>query len=335
MSGIDRRAFRVGGLMVALGLIGVASLAVGTHRLPPAEVVAALLAGPSAEGLLAAPIVWELRLPRVVLASLVGLALGAAGAAYQGLFRNPLADPFVIGASSGSALGATLVIVLGGTGGAFGFAAVPLGAFVGAIGAAAVVYAATAWWGRLPLVGLLLAGSAVSSCLGALVWLLMVLHDEDLARIVAWLMGSLASRGWPAVRVGWPYVAVGVAGLALLARPLDALSLGEEPALSLGLPLRRATGAIIAAASLATAAAVAVAGVIGFVGLIAPHAARALVGGRHRYLIPACGLAGAILLLLADDLARTVAAPVELPVGVLTALLGGPFFLLILGTRAR
>jgi iron complex transport system permease protein len=304
-------------------------------RLSVLEVVRALFDGRSVGTPNAALIVWELRLPRVVLASLVGLGLGAAGAAYQGLFRNPLADPFVIGASSGSALGATLVIVAGGSTGSLGFGAVPLGGFLGAVGAAGLVYVSTAWWGRMPLVGLLLAGSAVSSCLGALVWLLMVLHDEDLARIVAWLMGSLAGRGWPAVAAGWPYVAVGVVGLGLLSRPLDALSLGEEPAMALGLPLRRMTGAIVAAASLATAAAVAVAGVIGFVGLIAPHLARSCVGARHRFLIPASGLTGAILLLLADDLARTVAAPVELPVGVLTAMLGGPFFLLILGTRAR
>ncbi len=332
---IDRRTLRVGGLLAVLLAIGVASLAVGPVRLSVPEVLGALGEGRTGGASRAATIIWELRLPRVVLAAMVGCSLGAAGAAYQGLFRNPLADPFVIGASSGSALGATLVIVLGWSSGAIGFAAVPLGAFVGAIGAAALVYASTAWWGRMPLVGLLLAGSAVSSCLGSLVWLLMVLHDDDLGRIVAWLMGSLAARGWPAVAAGWPSMVVGGVGLGLLARPLDALSLGEEPALALGLPLRRMTGAIVAAASLATAAAVAMAGVIGFIGLIAPHLARALVGSRHRFLLPSSGLAGAILLLLADDLARTVAAPVELPVGVLTALLGGPFFLLILGTKAR
>ena len=332
---VDWRTLRVGGLAAGLVAIALASLAIGSQPLPIRDVLAALAGGRSGAGSTAALIVWELRLPRVALAGLVGLSLGAAGAAYQGLFRNPLADPFVIGASSGSALGATLVIVLGGSTGAIGFAAVPLGAFVGAMGAAGLVYAATAWWGRMPLVGLLLAGSAVSSCLGALVWLLMVLHDDDLARIIAWLMGSLAARGWPAVAAGAPYVLAGGVGLGLLARPLDALSLGEEPAVALGLPIRRMTGLIVAAASLSTAAAVAMAGVIGFVGLIAPHLARTLVGSRHRFLLPASGLSGAILLLLADDLARTVAAPVELPVGVLTALLGGPFFLLILGAKAR
>ncbi len=332
---MNHRTLRVGMLLVVLVVVGLASLAIGPVRLSGPEVIGGLFEGRSGGPSRASTIIWELRLPRVLLAVMVGSSLGAAGAAYQGLFRNPLADPFVIGASSGSALGATLVIVGGGTAGALGFGAVPLGGFVGAVAAAGLVYASTAWWGRMPLVGLLLAGSAVSSCLGALVWLLMVLHDEDLAKIVGWLMGSLAARGWPAVVAGWPYVVAGVAGLGLLSRPLDALSLGEEPAMALGLPIRRMTGAIVAAASLATAAAVAMAGVIGFVGLIAPHMARGFVGSRHRYLIPSSGLGGAILLLLADDLARTVAAPIELPVGVLTAMLGGPFFLLILGTRAR
>lgn len=323
------------GLLVLLIGVGLASLAIGPVRLSTLDVLRGLCRVDTGDSLNAGVILWELRLPRVALAAMVGLGLGASGAAYQGLFRNPLADPFVIGASSGSALGATLVIVTAGNVEAIGFGVVPLGGFLGAIGAAAIVYFSTAWWGQMPLVGLLLAGSAVSSCLGALVWLLMVLHDQDLARIVAWLMGSLAGRGWPAVLGGGPYVGVGFLGLCLLSRPLDALSLGEQPARALGLPLKFVSGAIVAAASLATAAAVAVAGVIGFVGLIAPHLARACVGSRHRYLIPASGIAGAILLLLADDLARTVAAPVELPVGVLTAILGGPFFLLVLGTRSR
>ncbi len=272
-----RRGLWIFGLLLLLAVIGVASLAIGPVRLSAATIVAALSGGQAGDHGNAAAIIWELRLPRIALAALVGLALGAAGAAYQGLFRNPLADPFVIGASSGSALGATLVIITAGSTGALGFSAVPLGGFVGAMGAAAIVYFSTAWWRQMPLVGLLLAGSAVSSCLGALVWLLMVLHDEDLAQIVAWLMGSLGGHGWAAVIGGGPYIACGIAGLCALARPLDALSLGEQPAKSLGLPLTLVSGTVVAAASLATAAAVAVSGVIGFVGLIAPHLARACV----------------------------------------------------------
>ncbi|WP_337177373.1 iron ABC transporter permease [Paludisphaera sp.] len=317
-------------LLAILAVVGSLSLGVGSARLSPARIAAALV-GEGSD----ADIVWDLRLPRIILAALVGLALGAAGAAYQGLFRNPLADPYVIGASTGSALGATLVMILAGDAGAMGFGAVSLGAFLGAMGAAGLVYVTAAWWGPAPIVTLLLAGTAVSSCLGAVVWLLMVLHDQELARIVLWMMGSLAGRSWSAVIGGTPYIALGFATLCALARPLDALSLGEQPARALGLPLRRMSGMVVAAASLATAAAVAVAGVIGFVGLIAPHVARAFVGARHRYLIPASGLCGAILLVLADDLARTVAAPTELPVGVLTAILGGPFFLVVLRRAVR
>jgi iron complex transport system permease protein len=327
---VSGRSARLLLLLAILVVVGAASLGVGSVPMSPARIVAAL-GGEGSD----AVIVRDLRLPRVILAALVGLALGAAGAAYQGLFRNPLADPYVIGASTGSALGATLVMVTAGSAGAMGFGGVSLGAFLGAMGAAGLVYASTAWWGPAPIVTLLLAGTAVSSCLGAVVWLLMVLHDEELSRIVLWMMGSLAGRSWSTVIGGTPYIALGFAGLCALARPLDALCLGEQPARALGLPLRRVSGLIVAAASLATAAAVAVAGVIGFVGLIAPHVARAFVGARHRYLIPASGLAGAILLVLADDLARTVAAPVELPVGVLTAILGGPFFLVVLRRAIR
>lgn len=329
------RTGRLMGLLILLIVVGLLSLGVGSVRLSPAEISNALLdSTPSESWPPSTRIIRELRLPRILLGGLVGLALGAAGAAYQGLFRNPLADPYVIGASAGSALGATLVMVAGGAG-ALGFGAVPLGGFLGAMAAASLVYLTTTWWGPAPIVSMLLAGSAVSSFLGAVVWLLMVLHDEDLARIVLWMMGSLAGRGWSAVIGGGAYTAVGFLGLCALARPLDALSLGEQPAQALGLPLKPFSGLIVAAASLATAAAVAVAGVIGFVGLIAPHLARALVGARHRYLIPASGLAGAILLVLADDLARTVVAPIELPVGVLTAILGGPFFLVVLRRSLR
>jgi len=328
------RTLRLLLLAAALAAAGVASLAVGPVRLTASQIAEAL-SGASSGASNDVQIVRELRLPRVLLAGLVGMALGAAGAAYQGLFRNPLADPYVIGASTGSALGATLVIVTAGQAGGLGFGAVPLGGFLGAVGAAGLVYLSTAWWGPAPIVTLLLAGSAVSSFLGALVWLLMVLHDEELARIVTWLMGSLQGKGWPALIGGGPYIVAGFVGLCALARPLDALSLGEQPARALGLPMRTISGLIVAAASLATAAAVAVAGVIGFVGLIAPHVARGFVGARHRYLIPGSGLVGAILLVLADDLARTVAAPLELPVGVLTAILGGPFFLVVLRRSMR
>jgi iron complex transport system permease protein len=321
------------------------SLSLGAESLSWTETVRLLFTTTATDDTTAI-ILREIRLPRVLLAVLVGGGLAMAGAAYQGLFRNPLADPFVIGASSGAALGAAVVMVFGWQGGALGFGAVPLGAFLGALLAAAVVYASAAWSGGVPVVSLLLAGAAVSSFFGAAVWLLLFLNDKRLQIFVAWMIGSLNMRGWETVIGISPYLLGGAVGLGLLARPLDALAFGEETARSLGMRVRLMCGLVIAAASLTTAAAVAAGGIIGFVGLIAPHCARLLVGARHAVLLPASALMGALLLLLADDLARTAplllpsddlaqtSRGLELPVGILTALLGGPFFLFLLRTRA-
>jgi iron complex transport system permease protein len=314
------------GLVAVLAAAGLAALAVGSVRIATADVLAAVLGGGDA---LTRTIVLELRLPRVVLAALIGVALGTSGAAYQALFRNPLADPFVVGASSGAAAGATLVIVLGWGGSAAGFGPASLGAFAGALLSVCLVYAIAAA-GRLPPVSLLLAGTVVSTILGAAVWLLMALADQHLHRIVGWLMGGLAGRGWDTVAAAWPSLLAGSAVLCLLGRPLDALRSGTDVARSLGLWVGGATALVLAAASLAVATTVAVGGVIGFVGLVAPHLARPLVGAAHTRLVPASGLLGAVLLLAADALARAVAPPLELPIGVVTALLGGPFFLVLL-----
>jgi iron complex transport system permease protein len=210
---------------------------------------------------------------------------------------------------------------------------VPVGAFAGAVAAAGLTYGLSAAVRSDSAVGLLLTGVAVGTLLNAAVWVLMTRNDHDLARIVAWLMGSLAGRGWSDLGRVWPWLAAGTAGLWVLSRPLDALAEGEETARGLGLRVRPATGLIVALASLATAAAVAAAGIIGFVGLIAPHVARRLVGETHAWLIPASALLGGTLLVLADTVARTLTAPVELPVGIVTAGLGGPFFLYLLGRR--
>jgi iron complex transport system permease protein len=282
-----------------------------------------------------ATIVWDIRFGRVLLAALNGAGLAGAGAGLQGLFRNPLADPFVVGASSGAALGATLAISAGLSWEVAGFGPVPLSAFIGAMLAVALVYSIAEMGGVTPVIALLLAGAALSTFLGAVVSLLVLLHDQNLYAVFAWLLGGLSGRSWPHLWASMPYMVVGIGGLWLLSRPLDALALGDETAQSLGLPLRWARGAIITTASLATAAAVAAGGTIGFVGLIAPHAARLLVGSNHVRLIPASALLGALLLLLADDVARTIMAPLELPVGIVTAMLGGPFFLYLLKTRQR
>ncbi len=311
--------------IVAAG--GVASLALGAVKVPPGDVVAALTG--TTDDAVTRAIVVELRLPRAVLAVLVGAGLGAAGAAYQALFRNPLADPFVVGASSGAAAGAALVIVTGWAGATAGLGPASVGAFVGAVGSVWLVYAVAAV-GRLPPVTLLLAGATVSTMLGALVWLMMALADENVPKIVGWLMGGLAGRGWEAIAATWPPLAAGTLLLVAMGRPLDAVCCGEDEARSLGLRVELVMGLVLAGASLAVAAAVAAGGVIGFVGLAAPHVARPMVGAAHARLVPASGLVGAALLLGADVLARTAAAPIELPIGVVTALLGGPLFLAVL-----
>ncbi|MFO7904503.1 MAG: FecCD family ABC transporter permease [Planctomycetota bacterium] len=313
----------------------VVSLGIGPVMIPPQEVLRALLSSDPSVNSTHATIVWELRLPRILLASLVGAGLGVAGAGYQGLFRNPLADPFIIGASSGAALGATLAIVLGLQGSFLGLQPIPVAALAGALLAVTAVYGVASIGREVPILSLLLAGVAVSSLIGSVVSLLMFLNDEKLTTIFAWLMGSLAGRGWPVLKTTFPAIVLGGGILWLLSRSLDSLTFGEESARSLGLRLERLRGLVVFAASLTTAAAVAAGGIIGFVGLIAPHIARLLVSPRHAVLIPASGLVGAILLLVADNLARTIAAPGELPVGVVTALLGSPFFLYLLKTRQR
>lgn len=321
-----------GGLALAI----VLSLGVGGVGLAPGRVVRALLspADPAVRPADVA-IVWDLRLARVLLAALVGAGLAGSGAAFQGLFRNPLADPFVIGASGGAALGATLAIVAGGAEGGWLAVSVPIAAFAGSLLAVLLVYLIAASGGGESATALLLAGTALSTMLSALVSLLMLLNDRELHEIFAWLLGGFAGRSWGQLAISAPPLVLGTATLWLLARPLDALAAGEETARSLGLPLAQARGAIVVAASLTTAAAVAAGGIVGFVGLIAPHVARLLCGAGHARLIPASALVGALLLLLADSAARSVIAPLELPVGILTAVMGGPFFLWLLHQRGR
>lgn len=329
-----RRAPVLSGLGVLLLLALPCSLAIGAVPAAPRQVMLALF-DPAAADPTLATIVRDLRLPRILLAALIGGGLASAGAAFQGLFRNPLADPFAVGASGGAALGATLAITLGLGRGGLGFGPVAFAALLGALAAVALVYViAEAGGAPAGSATLLLAGAALSTLLSAAVSLLLILREEPLHAVFAWLLGGLAGRGWPHLWSSLAPIALGCAWLLLQARPLDALACGDEVAQSLGLPLRRARAGVVAAASLATAAAVANAGIIGFVGLIAPHIARRLVGPAHLRLIPASALVGALLMVIADTFARSAAAPLEIPVGVVTALLGGPFFLYLLKRQA-
>ena len=308
------------GMGTVLALAGVWSLGVGSTEISPRRALAILQEpGPSLER----TILFDLRLPRILLAVAVGAGLAGAGTAYQGLFLNPLADPFVIGASSGAALGATGAILLG-TG------ALPFAAFLGSLGAVGLVYLLGGSGSSSSPLTLLLAGAAVSTVVGSLVSLLMILNDRSLGVIFNWLLGGFSTATWRELGYGAPMIALGLAALGLLSRPLDALALGDDTARSLGLSVGAFRLAIVLAATLTTAAAVATAGIIGFVGLVAPHAARLMVGGRNSRLLPASCLLGALLLLLADDAARGLASPQEIPVSIVTALVGGPFFLFLL-----
>jgi iron complex transport system permease protein len=275
----------------------------------------------------------QLRLPRILSACLVGASLGAAGVGFQGLFRNALADPYVIGASSGAGLGVTLAVTLGFQAGFFGFSAMSVSALVGSIVSVAVVFAIGSLGNDRSPLSLLLAGVALSSMINAIVSLLMFLNDEKIVVILSWLMGSLAGNSWQVVQATAISSLIGVGLLWAMARPLDANLLGEQAAQSLGLDLVKFRILIVFSASVATAAAVSSAGIIGFVGLIAPHIGRFLVGPRHLWLIPTSSCIGATILILSDAVARTVVAPAELPVGIVTALLGCPFFLFLLKTR--
>ncbi len=278
-------------------------------------------------------IIFQIRLPRIILGMLVGAALAIAGATMQGLFKNPMADPFIIGISSGAALGATLAIVLGAY--IFGIYTIPLMAFLGATTAAFVVYNIARVGGKVPVETLLLAGIAVGSFLSAITSFMMYISGEHLHQIVFWMMGGLWVSDWAQVRMALPLICVGMMILYFFAKDLNVMLLGEEPAQHLGIGVESLKKIMLICASLVTAVAVSVSGLIGFVGLIIPHMVRILTGPDHRILLPASALVGGIFLIWADTLARTIITPTELPVGIITALFGAPFFVYLLRTRKR
>jgi len=315
-------------LAVALVVSAAAGILVGAVAIAPSDVLSALLGADDTNG----TIIRELRLPRVLGAALVGGALAAAGALLQGMLRNPLADPFVTGTSAGASLGAVLAIALG-----FEPALVPLAAFAGAIAAIALVWRLARLGGRTTVLTVLLAGVVLTSFAGALVTFILVSNDRLALRVrsvLGWLQGGISVISWNELAVAAVVVAIGVVGAVLLAPRIDAYAFGEETAAALGVDLDRTTAAVLATTALLTGAAVAIAGLVGFVGLVIPHALRFLLGATHRRLLVASIPAGAIALVLADLGARTVVAPAELPVGVITGLVGAPFFLALL-VRSR
>ncbi|UCD26123.1 MAG: iron chelate uptake ABC transporter family permease subunit, partial [Candidatus Bathyarchaeota archaeon] len=281
-------------------------------------------------------IVIQVRLPRVLAAAIVGIALAVAGVVLQALLRNPMADPYVIGISAGASLGASIAIAFGISLSFLGLLySVPVLAFVVALITVIVVYSIARTGQGVPMLTLLLVGIAANSFLMAIMSIIRIVSGEAIHAIMIWILGSLVTCNWNHVKIALPFVMIGVALIYVFARDLNIILLGEEQARHLGVDTERLKKIMLTSATLITAAAVSISGIIGFIGLIIPHIARILVGPDHRILIPSSALAGAIVLILCDTIARTIIRPAELPVGIFTSLLGGPFFIYLIRKRKR
>lgn len=328
------------GLVGALVLAVILAAGLGAYGIPPGEVVSSILRkvgvlGGQPADALADQVLWEIRFPRVVLTALVGACLGCAGAAMQGSFSNPLAEPGLVGISSGAVLGAALQIVLGVH--FLGSWTISLFAFFGGLVTVLVVYSTSREGGRTEVVTLVLTGIAVNAFTGAVIGLVTYFSDDaELRSITFWNLGSMAAATWDKVLVITPVAVLGLTAAMLCAPKLDLLALGEREARHLGVDVERLRIVVLTTVALLAAASVAVSGVVLFVGLVVPHLVRMLAGPGHRVLLPASALGGAVILVFADLAARTLASPAEIPLGVLTSLVGSPFFFWLLRrTRAR
>jgi len=338
----SRARAAIGALAILLLATALFSLASGASDASAFAVVRGwLFASSSADPLSMRDsiIVYDIRLPRVILGTLVGAALAVSGAVLQGLFRNPLADPGLVGVSAGSSLGAVSVIVLGATvlsplTAVFGTFALPFAAFVGGLVTTFILYLISTRQGRTSVATMLLAGIALGALAMALTGILVFLADDrQLRDLTFWQLGSLAGATWQKITLVAPVIILALLATPFLARGLNALALGEAAAGHLGVPIQRLKYVAIVAVSAAVGASVAVSGGIGFVGIVVPHLLRLLIGPDNRYLLPASALLGACMLLLADAVSRTIVAPAELPIGIVTAIVGAPFFLWILLRR--
>ena len=337
--GIGKRAARsrrlpyLLSLLFLLAAVGL-SVAVGTVFIPLSDIgriLAGLVTGRLSTTLQTSSLIlWQIRMPRTALGMLTGAAPGGSGAAYQGLFRNPLADPYLIGVASGAGLGAVLAMGVQPLPTFWGLLIVPAAAFIGAMLTVFIVYALARVGKTVPTTNLILAGVAFSAFATALTSFLMLRSTGQLSRAISWMLGGATQAGWSPVLIILPYLAIGLGVLALSGHALNLLQFGEDQAQQLGLNVSRVRTLLLLAASLSTAAAVAFSGTIGFVGLIVPHVMRLWFGTDYRLLLPLSILGGAGTLLLADVFARTVMSPQELPVGIVTALVGAPFFLWVL-----
>lgn len=310
------------------------ALFIGSSQINPADITAYIL-NSKAVSASTAIIIGEIRLPRIILAFVVGAGLAVAGAVFQAIIRNPMVDPYIIGISAGAGTGVMLALFLGIEIAVFNLSSLPAFAFLGAVSTVFAVYQLAKVGNKLPVLTFLLAGVAVSFILNSLMSFLMVLRTENLQQLVYWLMGSLAGAGWGDIRMILPYFLTALAVIVFYLKDLNILLLGEESAAHLGLNVERTKIILLGAASLMTASVVSVSGSIGFIGLVVPHIARMIIGPDHRRLIPLAALFGASFLLIADTAARTVMAPMELPVGIITALAGGPYFIYLLRNKSK
>jgi iron complex transport system permease protein len=335
---------RLARVVIALLIVFAAATFVGSIMTGAADaslsnVVRWLLGASDADQILSVRdriIILDIRLPRAVLGMLVGASLAVSGVVMQGLFRNPLADPGLVGVSSGASLGAVLLIVLGSAVfgplfALFGFYALPVAAFIGGLVTTLLLYRIATRGGQTSVATLLLAGIALGALTGAFTGVLIFMADDKQLRDVTfWGLGSLAGANWTKIAAAAPIILLSLAVTPFLARGLNAITLGEAAAFHMGIPVQRMKNIAIVSVAAATGASVAVSGGIGFVGIVVPHLLRLVIGPDHRYLVPASALLGGTLLILADMIARTIASPAELPIGIVTAFIGAPFFLWIL-----
>lgn len=334
---LSRRRYAIGFMVVVLLITVLAALMSGAFSITLAELTSSTLQlASSSDSSLAATILFDIRLPRIILSVAVGAALGLCGAAMQALFRNPLADPGLIGVAGGGALGAVIVIVLGNSLFAnftetVGLYALPLGAMIGCLSVSAIIYKLSNRQGKFTIITLLLAGIAVNAIVGSIIGVLtLVSDDSELRELTFWTMGNLGGNHWALTLPVLVCISVSLVGLSRLAKPLNLYLLGEAQAQHLGIAVSKLKKQVFFFTALAVGAAVSISGMIGFIGFVVPHLVRILIGPDHRLLFPVSMLLGASLLTIADIIARTIIIPAELPIGLVTSAIGGPFFLAVL-----
>jgi iron complex transport system permease protein len=280
-------------------------------------------------------IVWKVRMPRIILAGLTGCGLSVVGATFQGLFKNPLADPHILGVSSGAAVGATIAMLTGIGMDVFGLGVIGIFAFLGALVTVFLVYQIACVGNKLSTVNIILTGTAVSTMLSAIISLLMAFHHEQIEKVYLWTLGSFSAATWPKVLFLAIFVVICTGAIFIFTKELDIITTGQESAESLGIDTARIKKVLIILASILVAACVSISGIIGFVGLVIPHCIRLINGPKHRQLLPLASIAGASFMIICDTIGRNVAAPTEIPVGVITAAIGTPFFIFLLQRNKR